>query len=492
MILKRLFKDTLVYGGADFLLRFLSFATFPLLAYALSVEEFGVMALLLTVGGLLNTFANLGLNNALQRFYWDPQTPEADRPGLVSTGLLLQVLVTLALTLLSLLVLWPLRDLLWQRYQIPWLSLCFVVLSLLPGNLLVYATDVIRLHFTPWRFLLLSLLKNGLHIALTLLWVIAFKGRLDGYFFGALLAGWLAVPIALWLIRQEFSLKLNMRFVKDLVSYGYPFIFVALAAWIFSSLDRWMLGELSSSTEIGYFAVASKFASIPLFVSSAFGLAWSPITIRLVAEAADYRRQIGQVLTVWLYLITVICGALMLSARELLVILTPNEYHQAATTLIFLTMGTLWQATTQITAFGISLEKQTHHFARITWLTAAVNLGLNLVLIPRFGAMGAAQATLVSQLLVTGLYLWLTQKLHPLELETNKLLGVLLIMLATLALALITEAVNSAALRDQLWSSSWQIILLKSGWLLVLLGLGPALGILSPRALLGLFRPQQS
>lgn len=469
MILKRLLKDTVVYGGADFLLRFLSFATFPLLAKALSVEEFGVMALITTLSGLFNTLANLGLNNAVQRYYWDPQTPDADRPGLVSVGLLLQLGLTLGLALLGLLIAWPLRELLWQRYHIPWLSLCFTLLALVPGNLLAYATDVLRLHFSPWRFMLLSLLKNGLHIALTLLWVLGFKGRLDGYFFGALLAGWLATPVALWLIRKEFTRRLTGRMARDLVSYGYPFVFAALAAWIFGSLDRWMLGELSTTTEIGYFAVAGKFASIPLFLSSAFGLAWSPIMIRLVAESPDYRRQIGQVFTLWVYLMTLVCSGIMLGAHELLTTFTPGAYHPAAPALIFLTVATLWQATTQITAFGISLEKQTFHFARITWLTAAVNLGLNLVMIPRLGAMGSALATLVSQLMVTGLYLWLTQRLHPLRLESAKLVGVIGLLLLSIALALSCQ------------TPAW--LPLKAAWLVGLCGMGWALGILRPQML---------
>ncbi|MBT9544464.1 MAG: flippase [Candidatus Sericytochromatia bacterium] len=478
-MLNRLFKDTLIYGGADFFLRFLSFSTFPLLAYALSVEEFGIMALLLTISGLLNTFANLGLNNALQRYYWAPQTPETDRPGLVSTGLIIQVLLTVVISGLSLAILWPLKGLLWERYHIPWLSLCYVILALIPGNLLAYATDVIRLHFTPWRFLMLSLLKNGLNIGLTLLWVLGLKGRLDGYFLGALLAGWLAVPLGLWLIRKEFTLKLKPLFVTELVKYGYPFIFAALATWIFSSMDRWMLGELSTTTEIGYFAVATKFASIPYFISSAFGLAWSPITIRLVAEATDYQQQIGKVLTIWFYLMTLCSAALMLSAHELLILFTPIEYHQATPTLIYLTIATLWLATTQITAFGISLEKQTHYFARITWITAGVNLVLNGLMIPHFGAMGAAIATMVSQLLVTGLYLWITQKLHPLKLENNKLIQTFLLLVITLFLALNVQMAKPSSNWLELWNLNWQIILVKLSWLLFLIGLGWKLGILS-------------
>lgn len=474
----RILKDTIIYGFSDFLFKLISFLTFPILAYALSVEEFGVMALLFTIAGLLNTFCNFGLNNAVQRYYWDSQTTKSEQPTLVSTGLILQLLITLILCILIVLLIYPIKGIIYQKYNISWNSLIFVIFALIPGNLLAYTTDVLRLHFTPSQFFILSLLKNTLNIGLTLYFVLVYNSGLDGYFGGALLASWLTVPPALWLIRKDLTLKLSIHFINELLKYGYPFIFVALASWIFSSMDRWMLGEISNTTEIGYFAIASKFASIPLFMSSAFSLAWSPIIIKLVKESREYRKEIGRIFTIWLYIMTLPTTIIILSSHELLIAFTPIEYHQAASTLIYLSVATLWQATTQVTAIGISLEKQTHYFAKITWVTAGVNLILNLLLIPHWGAMGAAQATMISQLLVTGLYLWLTQKLHPMELEWKSLLLIILLILTTLLFALNSQPNVKISNLEKLWELNANTILMKIGWVFIIIGIGWNMGIL--------------
>ena len=85
-------------------------------------------------------------------------------------------------------------------------------------------------------------------------------------------------------------------------------------------------------------------------------------------------------------------------------------------------MGVVLSGTTQITGLGISLENRTRLFAGAAWTTALVNVLLNFLLIPRFGALGAGIATFLSYALLTGLYLYWSQRLHPIPLEISKLL----------------------------------------------------------------------
>jgi O-antigen/teichoic acid export membrane protein len=73
------------------------------------------------------------------------------------------------------------------------------------------------------------------------------------------------------------------------------------------------------------------------------------------------------------------------------------------------------------------LEKKTHLFAYLAWVAAIVNLVFNWILIPYFGAAGAAIATLISYALISSSYLYYTQKLHPIYVSWNKLFIFLLI-----------------------------------------------------------------
>jgi O-antigen/teichoic acid export membrane protein len=95
-----------------------------------------------------------------------------------------------------------------------------------------------------------------------------------------------------------------------------------------------------------------------------------------------------------------------------------------------------------VTAVGISLEKRTHLFALIAWSAAIVNFILNLFLIPRFGAVGAAIATTVTYLGLSLVYLYWTQRLHPLPLNWLQMYWV---FLAGILVVPIAWALNSYA-----------------------------------------------
>jgi len=429
--MRRLLKDTAIYGAGDLLFRFVSFAVFPIYANVFSVEQYGVMALISTTAGLISILLSLGMNNAIQRYYWDPDMPEEQRPVLVTTGFAILVLWSFLVTALLLFSLYPFRDTFDQRYDIEWLFLALALAANLPSLIVSYCLDVLRLHFSPWWFSALAALRSLSAVALSLILVVALKQGLLGVFVGQALAFTLAMPLGLWLIRKELMWRFDLRLAREIVLFGYPFIFVGLAYWVFTSMDRWMLGELSDITNVGLYSIAYSFASILTFVTAAFAQAWSPFAIKLYAEDPDYRDKIGRLFSYWFFALALIGLVISLFAYEVLRVTTPESYWSAATTLSVLAMGLVLLGTTQFTALGISLEKKSNLLSVAAWIAAIVNFLLNLVLIPIWGALGSGAATFAAYAILTGLYLYWAQKLHSLPLETKKLLFSLLIVVST-------------------------------------------------------------
>ncbi|WDZ96600.1 oligosaccharide flippase family protein [Herbaspirillum sp. WKF16] len=439
-MIRKLGKDAAIYGGGDFLFKIIGFAVFPIYTHLFTVAEFGTIALLAASSSLVGVFINIGVNNAVQRFYWDPATPEEDRPLLVTTGFVQLVITGVAVTTL----LW--FGLAWQqqfiadKYAIPWSALSLALLAILPDQMLQYLLDAIRLRFSPLRFLLISFCKNILGIALGLVFVLHYEGGLTGMFLGALLASLLTVPLGLWMVREDLVWRFSARILKTLLHFGYPFVFAGIAYWVSNAMDRWMLAQLGNSVEVGLYGVAFKFAVIVTFVVSAFGQAWSPYAIRLLRDDPDYRRTYSKVLSIWLFCLAFIGLGIALFSGELLMTFTPAPYWPAAPVMIFVALGAAAFGTTQITAVGISLERRSGLLTCGAILSGATNFGLNLWLIPWAGAIGAAVATLISYLVLTLFFLYWTQRLHPIPLEKGRLLyGCSLFPLALGGLILIPD-----------------------------------------------------
>ena len=85
-MIKSLLKDIAIYGLGEFVFKLVAFAVIPIYAHVFSVEEFGVMTLIVTLAGLVGMIASFGLNHSVQRFYWDKKTDEKIRPRIVSSG----------------------------------------------------------------------------------------------------------------------------------------------------------------------------------------------------------------------------------------------------------------------------------------------------------------------------------------------------------------------------------------------------------------------
>jgi O-antigen/teichoic acid export membrane protein len=100
-MLASLGKDVIVYGASDFAFKVLAFAVFPIYAHVFSVYDFGVIELVTVLSNLLAMFCGLGLNNAVQRFYWDPTASRQEQRSLVTSGLLLQSGFSTALVLVN-------------------------------------------------------------------------------------------------------------------------------------------------------------------------------------------------------------------------------------------------------------------------------------------------------------------------------------------------------------------------------------------------------
>ena len=459
-MLKRLLSDTAVYGGADFASKLVALLSFPIIAGTLGTSLYGTLELTLSFTLIMGLIANCGLNNALQRFYWDRDTPLARRPVLVSSGL---VILTAFLTLsaafgafiaaiMQALELW---DLSFTGISLIGIIAAFALMVF--TQISQFILDVLRLHFAPWRFFAVSFLSRVGTAGLGVVGVLWFGFRLDGLLLLQAFAIAVSVPLGLWMIRKDLTRAISSDSTRQLVAFGYPFIFAGLAFWVFSSMDRWMLASIRSIEEVGVYSVANRFSMVVMFFSTAFGLAWSPISIKLRTDQPEkYRQTYAAVLVVLTGAMLIVATTLAVFSDTLLTQTMSGVFANAAPALAILSLGIVFQATQQITGAGISLERKTQLFAYFSWVAAGVNFTANLILIPPFGVLGAAWATTMSYFVLTAGYLWASQRLHPLPLDWARLSGLLAVWLLV--------AVCSPSLRSDLVSGA--NLLLKLGTLL--------------------------
>lgn len=446
-------KDTLLYGFVDLLFRALAFLTFPLFARILSPEEFGLLALVTTLPNLLAALF-VWIHQSLQRDYWEV---EIDRGALISTALQLNLLSLALLCGGPLLLLFPFKEWVVAKSQMEWSWIVMVALGQIPAQMILLSVSLHRLRFARWHYTLLTVGYQLLLISLTLWFGVARHGGVEGYLVGATLASAFMGPIALWSVRRDLCWRVNWRGAKRMWQFGLPFVFTTLAYWLFSSIDRWMLKELATLAEVGLYSIAAKFSRMVTLFVLAFGQAWTPYAMKARRDDPDYRTLYSQILSRWCSLLFFVAATVALFSREALLLLVTEPYWAAAPIVPLLVAGVALYGTTQVSATGLSIADRTRLFGWASWMAAGLNILLNLWWIPPFGPQGAAFATLCSYGLLAALYLYSSQRYHPIPIRWREV---------ALPFILLILSIEAALTLAHLPWAPWQL-LFKGGWLLI-------------------------
>lgn len=419
-MIKKLALDTSIYAIVSIATALINLLLLPIYTRFFTEHEFAIISLTSILIGLINIFISGGLISALQRFYWDDQV---NKNKLVSNSLnivcCLGILITLIIFLLSFLV----KDYIFIKYQLPYKFLIFTILSFFPTSLIDFSLNYLRMSFQKTKFIILSLLNNICIALVPFLLLLVINNKLAAYFSGLLYAKVIIAIIALFFINKFNLLYFNLKQAINLLKFGYPLVFASLAYWIFGSLDRWLLAEISDISQVAYYTLAFKILTALNLVHTAFGQAWTPIAFQLAHDYPNYyHKTFGKTLTIWFFILLSVAIGINIFSLEIILLLAPRSYLSAVILIPFLSMGLVFYGTTQITAIGISLKNQTYLIGLGSWMTAIINSILNIYLITLFQALGAAITNFISFLILTLFYYYHSKKLINLKIEKTKIL----------------------------------------------------------------------
>jgi O-antigen/teichoic acid export membrane protein len=418
-MLARLAKDTSVYGLSLFLTRCVQFLVFPIIAHFISVRDFGQLALLMSLIPALSLLINCGINNAASRYYWDASADENERVKIVSSGfwalvgfsivgLVLGVLITSVFFEVS-----SIKGMVLKEYAV--ISVIFLIISTQWSS---YFLDILRLQFSPFKYIVLAIQSSVLTAACGLFAVIYLHKGINGLVLFQAVAGFASIPLGAYFIRKDLKFFVDIYWMRKILKFGYPFILAGAGYWVFSSVDRWILVYFASSEQVGLYSIAFRFASVVFLFATAFGQAWSPLAIKWKADYPDtYRKRYGDVLLLLLYVMVVIGGGVSLFSGELIYTFLPVSYIKSSMALSILCWAAIVQATQQITSLGISLEEKTTLMSKGVWLSVLVNIVANVILIYFYGLIGAAISMVITYLFLTLFYYYYTQRLHSITID---------------------------------------------------------------------------
>jgi len=181
---------------------------------------------------------------------------------------------------------------------------------------------------------------------------------------------------------------------RAIFAFTIPVLLSDLVA-MHSAVDVFLLGHFHSTSEVAAFRVVLSAARLNTMMLSIFALLYTPSAARLFAKT-DYAgiNTLYWRMAVWMAVLSFpIFAMTFCMAEPLTVFLYGARYQRSGMILAFLSLGYYSNVLSGFNGDTLRVLGKVRYVVRISLIAAVTNVAVNLFLIPRYGALGAAIGT---------------------------------------------------------------------------------------------------
>lgn len=432
-MLKKLVKESFIYGLSGYISKFIGVFLLPLYTSVLTPSDYGVLDLLNSIS-VFTSFIIISGTDASLGFYYFRKEYQAEKNVLVSSGLIIRISFAVT-TAFALILLAPfLSNLLFHGNGTHYIRLYAIYIVF--NSVYFFTTELLRFRMKPWIYTVFSSGNVLINILSAILFVLILNYGVTGAIYASIISyGLFAIAGVVFIVRN-YSMKFSIKWVKNILFYGFPLIGTAIASWVLNYSDRYFLNYLSGLNQIGIYSVGLKVAAIMGMLAGAFQMAWGPFAADIQYEP-NARKIYAKVFQIYFILNIILVFNVSIFAGEILKVLTQPAYYSAVYVIPLLCFSAVFTGAYFIAAAGIGLTKKLQHTIWITVVAAAVNILLNTLLTPSLLSVGSAIAILSANFVMFLLTLMTSQKYYKIEHKYGFI--IILILISTFLFWVSTE-----------------------------------------------------
>ena len=267
------------------------------------------------------------------------------------------------------------------------------------SQILSQSTEVMRLLYRPWSYILILLAQSLLTVAFVIAFVLIFDYGIFGFIVGTLCASLIMAIIGWYVVRSYLNLsRIYFNLWPRLIRFGLPLIPSGFAFYLMSTADRWFIQQYHGQDALGLFAVGAKISMIMSMAVETFRKAWWPVAMDSMfsSDGPEVFRMIARF---YMGLGISALVVLTLLSSWLLKLFTAQAYHHAWPIVCILLWQSLLYGFFLIASAGIWKVEKTYLNLYLMIGAALIGLFLNWFFVPEFGGVGAAFATVLTYLI---------------------------------------------------------------------------------------------
>lgn len=410
----------------------LTLLTQIIIARLLGVEGFGLYELGLGIMRLLEIIGRLGLNVAGMRFVSVARIESSGvLKGVILSSLGLSTAVSAVLALLLMGTAPMVAETFFRNSALTaplrWFALGLVLITL------VHVSSSLLLGFqrTQYKVWVTELAQPSSQLLLVVLFW-SFGSGLTGVIWALIASHLIALIMAVFFLLKLSPELANSRVApvwrtKEILAAALPLVFVAILNYLTAWADTLLLGMLGTAAAVGVYRAAWRVSSAMNLLLNATNSIYGPMVAELHSlSEKDRIAHLYKTTTRWVsYASVPIFLLLTVVPGEIMGLFGRGFEESSAWLLRVLALGSLINCLTGGSGITLIMLGKQDALAKISTIGGLLNVGANLVLIPLWGAMGAALSSSVSVAVSNAVKVFAVLKwyrMHPFDRRVMKFL----------------------------------------------------------------------
>jgi O-antigen/teichoic acid export membrane protein len=278
-------------------------------------------------------------------------------------------------------------------------------------------------------FAVQGIIGTVLTIGFNILFLIGFSMGVSGYVLSVVVADILVTVFLIFYAKlyNSFNIKrISLNLLKQMLKYSIPMIPTSIFWWVTNVSDRFLVDRICGENINGLYSAAYKIPTIITLICVVFIEAWQ-FSIMSDAEEKERSEFFGRVFDSFLSIAFFACSLLIVLSKVLSSMLFNESYYSAWQYIPILLLSTVFAGMVTFMGSVYVLRKKSIMSFITSAIGAFINISLNILLIPIWGAQGAAVATFASYFIVYMIRMIDTRRFIRFDTHNSKVLFNLII-----------------------------------------------------------------
>lgn len=383
---KKLMSNTVIFAIGTFSSKLLVFFMTRYYTSVLTQSDFGISSTITQASNILLPIASVAITDAVIRFGLEQHNSKKNVFTIGFISILIGFIILLPFA--------PLVSKLGYLGEYTALMYAYVFAA----NLQSLCGQCVRARGHVRLYAIDGIFRTITTIILNVIFLSAFEMGITGYILSVIVSNFISVALLVLIDRLNRFIDIKAvkkKTVLQMLRYSLPLIPNKICVFIYSSADSFFILYMVSAEANGLYSAAHKIPTMLILISGIFIEAMQISTFSDI-DKVNQQRFLTKIANAYQSFVFIVASGIIMFSKLAMSIIAAPDYYEGWKFIPLLIFASSFACLSNFQNIIYSIVKKSSSSLTTTLVGVSINITLNFILVPRFGASGAAFATLIA------------------------------------------------------------------------------------------------